>query len=151
MSHRIRIAVPADEDRIRGLFLEMLRTIYRTDDVKGYGDGALDRFWSGNEDRIYVAEDADVVAFLSVEVHREGKDYVYFDDFSVTEARRGQGIGTELLRTAESRAKALDIPAALLHVEKTNPAAMRLYGRLGYSILRDDGSRYLMKKDIPLK
>ena len=43
MNYRIRTAVPADEARIRELFLEMLRTIYRTDDVKGYGEGDLDR------------------------------------------------------------------------------------------------------------
>ena len=43
MGYKIRTAVPADEGKIRELFLEMLRTIYHTDDVKGYGDGDLDR------------------------------------------------------------------------------------------------------------
>ena len=38
MKYKIRTAVPADEKKIRGLFLEMLRTIYQKDDVKGYGD-----------------------------------------------------------------------------------------------------------------
>ena len=71
MEYRIRTAVPADEGRIRELFLEMLRTIYHTDDVKGYGDGDLDRFWRETPDRIYVAEDGQVVAFLSVEVHHD--------------------------------------------------------------------------------
>ena len=46
MNYSIRTAVPADEEKIRELFLEMLRTIYHTDDVKGYGAGDLDRFWS---------------------------------------------------------------------------------------------------------
>ena len=55
MKYKIRTAVPADEEKIRGLFLEMLRTIYQTDDVKGYGDGDLDRFWSESPNRIYVA------------------------------------------------------------------------------------------------
>ena len=40
MEYKIRTAVPADEEKIRELFLEMLRTIYQTDDVKGYGAGA---------------------------------------------------------------------------------------------------------------
>lgn len=44
MEYKIRIAVPEDEEKIRELFLEMLRTIYHTDDVKGYGEGDLDRF-----------------------------------------------------------------------------------------------------------
>ena len=69
MKYKIRTAVPTDEGKIRELFLEMLRTIYHTDDVKGYGDGDLDRVWSESPDRIYVAEDGQVVAFLSVEVH----------------------------------------------------------------------------------
>ena len=34
MEYKIRTAVPADEGKIRELFLEMLRTIYHTDDVK---------------------------------------------------------------------------------------------------------------------
>ena len=80
MDHNIRTAVPADEKRIRELFTEMLRTIYGTDDVKGYEDGCLDRFLSGGEDRIYVADDGEVTAFLSVEVHREEKEYIYLDD-----------------------------------------------------------------------
>ena len=146
--YRIRTAVPADEKRICELFIEMLRTIYGTDDVKGYDDGALDRFWSGSEDRVYVAEDNDVVAFLSVEVHHDMGGYIYLDDFSVTEAYRSKGIGTELIRAAESYAKEIGMPVIILHVEKTNQSAMRFYERMGYSVIRDDGNRNLMKKDI---
>ena len=146
--YRIRKAVPADEKRIRELFIEMLRTIYGTDDVKGYGDGALDRFWTGNEGRIYVAEDNDVVAFLSVEVHHDMGGYIYLDDFSVTEAYRSKGIGSALIRAAESYAKEIGMPVIILHVEKTNRSAMRFYERMGYSVIRDDGNRDLLKKDI---
>ena len=148
MEIQIRQAVPADEGSIRALFVEMLRTIYRTEAVKGYADGDLDRFWRGGEDRIYVAEEEDVVAFLSVEVHREEKDYIYLDDFSVAEAHRNRGIGSRLLLSAEACAQALGIPAILLHVEKTNRSAARLYGRMGYAVYRDDGDRLLMKKDV---
>ena len=146
--YRIRTAVPADERRIRELFVEMLRTIYGTDDVKEYDDGALDRFWTGNEDRVYVAEDHDVVAFLSVEVHHDMGGYISLDDFSVTEAYRSKGIGSELIRAAESYAKEIGMPVVILHVEKTNQSAMRFYERMGYSVIRDDGNRNLIKKDI---
>ena len=54
MGYKIRTAVPADEGKIRELFLEMLQTIYHTDDVKGYGDGDLDRFWRETPDRTLV-------------------------------------------------------------------------------------------------
>ncbi len=148
MNYRIRTAVPADEARIRELFLEMLRTIYRTDDVKGYGEGDLDRFWSESRDRIYVAEDSQVIAFLSVEVHHDPVDHVYLDDFSVTAAYRNKGIGSALICAAEAYAGQIGSRAVILHVEKANTSAMRFYERSGYSIFRDDGNRFLLKKDI---
>ena len=148
MEYKIRTAVPEDEEKIRELFLEMLRTIYRTDDVKGYGEGDLDRFWSENPDRIYVAEDGQVIAFLSVEVHHDPVDHIYLDDFSVTAADRNKGIGSALIRAAEEYAGQIGSQAVLLHVEKANTSAMRFYERYGYSVFRDDGNRFLLKKDI---
>ena len=60
MNCTIRQAGPADEKKIRELYLEMLRTIYHTEAAEGYEDGYLDKFWAGNEDRVYVAEDRGV-------------------------------------------------------------------------------------------
>ena len=148
MKYKIRIAVPADEQKIRELFVEMLTTIYRTEDAEGYEDGYLDKFWAEQENRIYVAEDREVVAFLSVEVHHEPVKYIYLDDFSVTKQCRGKGIGTEMLRIAENYARKIRIPVVCLHVEKSNTAALRLYERLGYKIHEDQGSRCLMMKQI---
>ena len=148
MGYKIRTAVPADEGKIRELFLEMLRTIYHTDDVNGYEDGYLDRFWSENPDRIYVAEDGQVVAFLSVEVHHDPVDHIYLDDFSVTAAYRNKGIGSALIRAAEAYAEQIGSRAVILHVEKTNTSAMRFYERSGYAVFRDDGDRFLLKKDM---
>lgn len=149
MKYRIRIAAPADEDRIRALFIEMLRTVFHTEDVQGYGAGGLDRFWREGEDRVYVAEaDGGMIGFLSVEVHHDPVDHVYLDDFAVTAAHRGKGIGSALLRAAEAYADRLCCRAVLLHVEKANAPAMRLYRRSGYAVFRDDGSRLLLKKDI---
>ena len=148
IEYKIRTAVPADEGKIRELFLEMLRTIYHTDDVKGYGDGDLNRFWGETRDRIFVAEDGQVIAFLSVEVYHDPVDHIYLDDFSVTAAYRNKGIGSALIRAAEEYAGQIDSRALLLHVEKANTSAMRFYERSGYSIFRNDGNRFLLKKDI---
>lgn len=148
MEIRIRPALPGDELRIRELFVEMLRTIYGTQDVQGYEPGYLDKYWRGGEDRIFVAEAPAVEAFLSVEVYREPEAYVYLDDLSVTEAFRGRGIGTRLIRRAEAYAEEIGNRRIVFHVEKSNVAAFRLYGRLGYAVHRDDGSRVLMKKDL---
>ena len=148
MQYQIRTACPADEAKIRALFLEMLRTIYGKEEVEGYRAGYLDRYWTGSEERIYVAEDQAVVAFLSVEIHREERDFIYLDDLSVTAAYRNQGIGSALIRQAEAYGKEIQISPVIFHVEKTNRAALRLYQRLGYAIWRDEERRYLMKKDI---
>ena len=61
MGYKIRIAIPADEPRIRELFIEMLQTIYHTEDVEGYEPGCLDRYWIKSDERILVAEDETVV------------------------------------------------------------------------------------------
>ena len=148
MGYRIRKAISDDEQRIRELFIEMLKTIYHTEDVEGYESGYLDRYWTNGEDVLFAAEDNEVVAYLAVEVHREDEmDYVYLDDLSVTEKYRSQGIGSSLIHDAEAYAQEIGIQHILFHVEKSNTEAFRLYVRLGYKIFRDDGNRYLMKKD----
>ena len=143
------MAVPADAPRVEALFLEMLRSIFPDETPEGYAPGDLDRFFTGCEDWICVAEAAGaVVGFLSIEAHREEQAYLYLDDFSVSEACRGQGIGTALLQTAERYAEAIGVSAVLLHVEKRNAAARRLYERQGYHLFRDDGRRLLLVKEV---
>ena len=142
----VRKAIAEDETNIRKLFIEMLQTIYHTDNVQGYENGYLDKFWSDCEDRIYVAVDKSIVAFLSVEVYREPEEYIYLDDLSVTEEYRDKGIGTLLIHNAEAYAKDIGIKSIVFHVDKTNKAAFRLYDQLGYTIHKDEENRYLMKK-----
>ena len=149
MEYTIRTAVAADEKKIRELFLEMLRTIYRTENVNGFPDGYLDRFLGEGEERIYIADaGGEAVGFLSAEVYHDPVDHVYLDDFSVTAGYRNRGIGSALLRAAEAYAGETGSRAVLLHVEKTNTSAMRFYERSGYSVFRDDGDRFLLKKDM---
>lgn len=45
------------------------------------------QIWTESESQIFVAEDGEVVGFLSVEVHNEPERYIYLDDFSVTETK----------------------------------------------------------------
>ena len=93
-----RKAVKEDCDRINDLFMEMLRAIYGKEDVKGYGEGDLDYYFAGKEDWICVAEiDGRIEGFLSIEVHREAENFLYYDDFSVSKQYRGKGIGSAML------------------------------------------------------
>ena len=150
MKFVFRKAEATDEDRIRALFIEMLQSICHTDEVNGYEAGYLDKFFRDREDRIYVAEVNDmVIAFLSVEVYRDA-GYIYLDDLSVTEAHRNVGVGTQLIRMAETYAREIDIPVIVFHVVKTNERAHRLYQRLGYADHEDQGNRIRMIKEIEI-
>ena len=148
MEFEYRKAELSDSKRIAELFIEMLRTIYKTNDVDGYENGYLDKYFSGSEDLIYVAElDKEVVAFLSVEVYKDD-GYVYLDDLSVTEKCRNEGIGTKLISMAEDYCKSIGIPVIVFHVEKTNERAHQLYQNLGYLDNEDQGSRMRMVKEL---
>ncbi len=148
MEFEYRKAELSDSKRIAELFIEMLRTIYKTNDVDGYENGYLDKYFSGSEDLIYVAElDKEVVAFLSIEVYRKDS-YVYLDDLSVTKKCRDKGVGTKLISLAENYVKDLGVSAIVFHVEKTNEGAHRLYRKLGYLDHEDQGSRMLMVKEL---
>lgn len=147
MEWKTRKAVKEDEGSIKELFIEMLQTIYSTQNVDGYEEGYLDKFFDNRDDLIYVAEvDNSIVAYLSIEVHHEQEKYIYLDDLSVSEKFRNKGIGTNLLMTAEGFAKEADILTIIFHVEKSNISALKLYERIGYSIMDDEGSRLRMVK-----
>lgn len=145
-----RVATAGDEAAIRRLFMEMLRTIFHTQEVEGYPAGYVGRFFTGGEDEILVAEQAGmVVGFLSLESHREGKPpFLYLDDFSVTAACRSQGIGSRLLDMAEEYAAALELGEIHLHVERDNLGARRLYRRRGFGVLAEQGARLLLGKKL---
>lgn len=149
MEWKIRKAVKEDEVKIKELFIEMLQTIYSNKDVEGYEEGYLDKFFSDHEDWVCVAEVNDsVVAYLSIEVHHEQENFIYLDDISVSEKYRGNGIGTQLIKIAEKFAEETDISTIVLHVEKSNRSAFKLYERLGYSIISDEDTRFRMIKGV---
>lgn len=145
----LRKAVKEDFGRINELFVEMLRTIYSKEDMQGYKDGDLDYYFSGGEDWICVAEiDGKVEAFLSIEVHREEQNYLYYDDFNVSQTFRGQGIGSALMEKAEEFCRMLGFSAIVLHVEETNTRARTLYEKKGFTLLRNDGTRLCLIKHL---
>ncbi len=150
MEWTIRRAVKNDQSKINELFIEMLQTIYDEKNATGYEEGYLDHFFDNHEDWICVEEiNSSVVAYLSIEVHREQENFIYLDDLSVSEKFRGCGIGTELIKTAERFAKEMGVSIITLHVEKSNQSALKLYKRLGYSTVRDEETRLRMiKRDL---
>ncbi len=146
-----RTATLSDKTAIENLFMEMLRSIYQTEKVNGYESDYLYRFFADSEDRIIVAEfDDTVIGYISVELKREDVPFAYLDDFCVQKEYRSRGIGTKLLQLSEAYINENGISDILLHVETANTSAQRLYKKIGYEILKTDGSRILMKKHICL-
>ena len=147
MECTIRTAVPGDAGVINNLFVQMLSAVYgRTDEI-GYPEGSLERFFSGGEDRILVAEyRGEIVAYLSLEVRRAEESFLYCDDFCVQEGFRGQGIGTDLLHGAEQYAAECELCSLVLHVERQNHFARRFYIHRGFRILQTEGSRLRLVK-----
>jgi len=151
MSILLRPARPEDKAAIEGLFLELLRSVYGREEVQGYEPGYLDKFFAGGDDAIVVAEEAgQVIAYLSMEEHREWEQepFLYLDDFCVAAPWRSQGIGGRLLDLAQDYARQLGLGQILLHVEKSNLAAQRLYRRRGFDLLEEQERRLLLRKSL---
>lgn len=73
---------------------------------------------------------------LPMFIKRIGKEDCYIDAIGVGERRRGQGIGTSLLKQAEEYANERGKPYLTLEADRTNEAAIRLYRRDGFVVVR---------------
>jgi len=147
MEYLLRRAERADNARIRELYAQMLTAIYGKAATEGYRDEDVAYYYSGGEDLIYVAEiGGSIEAFLAIEAHHDQGSYLYYDDFCVSEAFRGMGIGSAMLDEAEKYCREIGFSTIVLHVERHNVSAQRLYERRGFSVLRVDGSRLCMVK-----
>jgi ribosomal protein S18 acetylase RimI-like enzyme len=100
----------------------------------------------------FYAEQFPNAAFLVV--LREGKpagrlyvdrraDEIRLLDIALLPEHRGAGLGTALLRDLTAEAASAGKPLRI-HVERYNPA-LRLYLRLGFRLLEDQGIYYLME------
>lgn len=77
------------------------------------------------------------------------RDSYYVSELDVDPRRRNQGIGGELLRYAEERARAEGVRKLSLSTTMTNPAR-RLYERCGYRVIRTKAdARYERLTGIP--
>lgn len=72
----------------------------------------------------------------------DGQRRGYLYSFRVMEMFRGQGLGTRLIADAEQRLLAQGFTWATIAVAKDNPAAQRLYERLGYVRFAEDPGRW---------
>lgn len=73
-------------------------------------------------------DDEELVAFIWAYVHpfRE-ETRMYVSEIRVKEEYRKQGIGSQLLKQVENKAKELGLAAIYLHAEANNPEAVKFY------------------------
>lgn len=64
-------------------------------------------------------------------------DVLYIDSVAVDSSFGGRGIGTKLIQRAIDHAREIGIPQVTLNVDQTNPAAGRLYERLGFKKVKE--------------
>ena len=105
---------------INELFIEMIKTINRrmiedgvepyTELENGYEDGYLDTFYVDDNRVIFVADNGEkVIGYLSTVIH---DNYLYLDDYCVSEKFRGYGIGSNLIKLSEEFAKEKNLSVA---------------------------------------
>ena len=144
MNLKLRRAELKDKNEIENLFVLMLQSVYKTENVQGYEPDYLNKFFENDDAWICIAEsEGKPVGYLSIEKY---PDHLYLDDFCVDEKYRNAGIGTELLRKAQEYATEKNISQIHLHVEKSNSDAIRLYQHLGYKVINEENTRFLMVK-----
>ena len=121
--------VPWDEAR-REAFLKMQfsaqQTHYRT-------------YYTGTSHDI-ILSDADMVGRLYVA--RE-EDAIRILDITILPEHRNKGLGTPLIKDLIAEASRAGLPLTI-HVESFNPS-LRLFERLGFSKVKDDGFYQLME------
>jgi len=72
----------------------------------------------------------------------DGKNRAYLYSFYVLPAFRGKGLGTHMVRYAESLLIEKGFKSVTIAVAKDNDGAFRLYSRLNYHIMREDKGRW---------
>jgi ribosomal protein S18 acetylase RimI-like enzyme len=78
------------------------------------------------------ADDEAMCGFALVEWAREAEVVAYIQTVEVMPERRGQGVGSELLRLLENSASTAGAALMWLHVDAENMAAIRVYEARGY-------------------
>lgn len=78
-------------------------------------------------------EGEEIIGFIWAYIHQFREERrMYVNELRVKEEYRNRGIGSQLLKMVEDKAREQEIYALYLHVEANNQEAIRLYQRYGY-------------------
>jgi ribosomal protein S18 acetylase RimI-like enzyme len=117
-------------DEQKALFVEMQFSAQTAHYKDAYSDA---EFWVIERDAVPVGR---------LYLHQQPDD-LRIVDIALLPEERGSGLGTEILETIMDEASARG-SAVSIHVEMFNPA-LKLYDRLGFRHVADQGVYYLMK------
>jgi ribosomal protein S18 acetylase RimI-like enzyme len=90
------------------------------------------RFTDGTREVYAVRDETGMAGFVSIDMHGLVAGYIHI--LCVRSDRRGQGLGTRLVRWAEERIFR-DSPNVFICVSSFNTGARRLYERLGFEVV----------------
>ena len=108
--------------------------------VKRYPIEDAFAFWA-SWDTAWVAEDDGIVGFAAVEYAAWHRRLVLWHLY-VTRARRGEGIGRDLLARVEDHGRRLGARRVWIETSNVNVPGIAAYARLGYSLCGADVTLY---------
>lgn len=153
LSVSFRKAAACDLPAVIDLYTTSFHKFVQTgDDLRGYFMDAL----GSPSQSLVVATDAEdkVAGFLLLSTDNSFRPgALNVDVIAVNDAYRGHGIGSQLMDFADKAALRNDFNAVTLQVHEENAGAIRLYERLGFTIVgeypryyRDGSNAYAMQK-----
>jgi ribosomal protein S18 acetylase RimI-like enzyme len=140
-AYSLRGAVDADYDFLYALHVATMRDSITA--TWGWDDSVQEALfrerWDPSGPRVVVvgAEDAGIL-----DVDRQATK-TFISLIELHPRYQGRGIGTAIIRDVLQEAHGRGVPAAL-SVLKANPAARRLYQRLGFVVTEEPPDRYIM-------
>ena len=155
MNITYRKAIVSDKDSINNLFIEMVKTVNdrmiregiepHKELENGYSD-ELDKYFIDDNNLIFVACDEDkIIGFISMNVFKD-LDYIYIDDYSVSNRYRGLGIGSKLMEMVFKYADDNNISTIKGHVESANHESMDFYKKRGFVVEKQEDNRLLIRR-----
>jgi len=116
----------------RAAVIALWRAVFPDDPPRNEPGLMLDRKLAQDDGLVFVADDAGEVVG-AVAVGYDGvRGWIYH--LAADPARRGEGIGTALMRVAEAELSARGCPKINLQVRNTNAGVIAFYEALGYAV-----------------
>ncbi len=137
--YRLRAAGDDDYSFIEGLYIETMKPLLAAFDAwdqKSNVDLFKKKYYKRREAKVIVVGGIDI-GWLQL---HEGKHEIAIHQIHIKRGFRGQGIGTSIIKRILTLANVQE-SSVTLSVVKNNPA-LSLYRRLGFSIVREDKTKF---------